>query len=190
MANADNRFGLIPINKNGSVETGQVTLYYIPASDGTAVYVGDAVVKNGTANASDGVPQVIRATAGTGNALTGAVVSVQFNPTDLETTYRKASTGTYVFVADDPKQDFIIQCDGTLAVTDIGSNANVVFTHAGVNAYGTSGMELDTSSFATGATLQLKVKRLHNVEQNEIGAFAKAVVQINNHTEAPNKAGI
>ena len=190
MANADNRFGLVPINKNGAVETGQVTRYYVPASATTAVGVGDAVVRNGTANTIDGVPQVISYEDAGGARMTGSVVGVEFDPTDLETTYRKAGTGRYVFVADAPNQDFIIQADGAVAVTDIGLNADVVFTHPLVTNYGTSGMELDSSSLATTATLPLKVKRLHNVSENEFGTNSVVVVSINNHTEAANTAGI
>lgn len=188
MANLDNPFGLLPVNKGSSAESGQRTLYYIPSSDSTAVFRGDGVVKTGTATA-DGVPIVTLVAAGT-NPMTGAVDSVQFDPDDLKTTYRKASTGRYVYVADAPDQRFHIQASGAVAATDIGTNANVVFTHSGSTIYGTSGMELDASSFGTGATLQLKVHRLVRTFNNEFGTHSILEVSINNHTEAPNKAGI
>lgn len=189
MANLDTPFGLKAINSVGSSYAGQVTQYFVPASDSTAIFVGDPVVKTGTAN-TDGMPIATKATAGAGNAITGVVVSVSYDGDDLQSTYRKASTDRIVFVDDAPQTRFVVQADGAVAVTDIGNNADLVFTNAGSTVYGVSGVELDSTTFGTGATKQVKVVGLYDQIDNEIGANAKLIVTINNHTEANNKAGI
>ena len=49
MANVDARFGLSPIrHKSGAAYNGAVNPYYIPSSYGTALYIGDPVIKMAT----------------------------------------------------------------------------------------------------------------------------------------------
>ena len=83
-------------------------------------------------------------------------------------------------VLDDPSQLFIIQHDGTSAATDYGKNADIV-VGTGSTTTGVSANELDTSTVATTAALNLKVVGLWDVPGNAVGEFAVVVVKINEH---------
>ena len=142
MANTDTPMGLVPIrHKSGAPYNGAVNPYYVPSTYATALFVGDPVVKTGTANtagvkriggnfAIGALPEVNKATAGATNRISGVVVG--FMPENNESlTYGAASTERIALVADDPDLVFEAQGDDALAVTGIGANANLVFTHSG-----------------------------------------------------------
>lgn len=196
MANANTPFGLLPYRDSaGRPFTGQGKLYYVPASDGTALYPGDPVIIAGSADA-DGIPSVTRATAAGGSYLLGAVIAVEptlgagANGRD-STVYRAASTERYVWVADDPNTEFLIQEDavgGALAAADVGLNADLIAGTANAT-YGQSGWQLDTSTKATTNTLQLRILGFAQKVGNEIGANAKVRVKINLHS-SNNLTGI
>jgi hypothetical protein len=194
MANADTPFGLKPVREAGSgAHSGGVNMYYHAASDATALYVGDPVVKSGTADAA-GIAGVTRAAAaGVGTSLiTGTVVGFVPDGTTDQAGYGAASTAFYVLVADDPDLMFEVQEDsvgGALAAADIGLNADIIV--AAGNAYSKrSGVELDTSTKATTATLPLKIVGLVPRPGNDFGANAKVLVKINTHSEANASAGL
>lgn len=180
MANADQPRGLVPCNALGAQYCGSVGTYFIPATDGTAMSVGDPVKYAGSADA-DGVPTVTVATAG--DPVCGVIVGFTVDKTYEDQTHRTASTARYALVADDPNQLFVVQEDsvaGALAATNVGQNANLVF--GGTNTTtGMSGVELDSSSAATTATLQVKIIGLDRRADNEIGTNADWIVKINNH---------
>lgn len=206
MANSDIRFGLRPVrHKNGAPYSGGGTPYLISAT-GAALYHGDPVVITGTANTTTvdvpgfgsfppgTLPVVDKATAGDGNAVTGAIVSFAANPSNLESIYNPASTsGRVVFVEDNPDTLFEIQADGTIAATQIGLNANLIFTHGGSTITGLSGVELDTTSDVpdTDASNQLTIRQIKNVVDNELAtANPVCMVTINNHTAGYGAVGI
>ena len=83
-------------------------------------------------------------------------------------------------VIDDPNQLFLIQCDEGFVAADVGKNADVVGT-GGSTTSGISSMELDSSTLATTAALNLKVVGLYNDVNNEFGTNAVLVVKINEH---------
>jgi hypothetical protein len=202
MANSNNPKGLIPIKNNGGEL--DVNFYYVNSSYATALFIGDPVVKNGTSNIANVVagqrqfnagtlPEVEKATAGAGNPITGVIVGFLPNFDNTSRNYNPASTETIAVVADNPNQHFEIQEEtaGTpLAATSVGLNANVVFAESGSTVTGISGVELDTTTPASGATLQLKILRLVDRVDNAIGQHAKWEVKINNHTDANAVAGI
>jgi len=195
MANKDAPLGLVPIrHSNGAPYNGAYSEYYVPAAYDQILGVGDPVLISGTANTTEykgnppgTLPEVIIAVAGAGtNYITGAIVGFNILPTDLSKTYNAAKTERIVYVADDPDLVFEIQEDSdgaALAVTDVGINADIVFTHSTSTVTGKSGVELDSSSHATGGTEQLKIRRLVNRVDNEIGDNAKWEVTINLHTQ-------
>ena len=159
MANVDSPFGLRPIrHRNGAPYNGAVSPYYIPSSYGTALFIGDPVVKTGTSNTAEvksfvggnfpigTLPEINKATAGDGNAITGVIVGFGPNPSDLDKAYNAASTENVAWVADDPDLVFEIQADGAIPAASIGLNAVLIFTHSGSTTTGLSGVELDTTS--------------------------------------------
>ena len=77
MANANIARGLTPVRHiNGAPYSGSGRMYYVPASDGTALYIGDPVITvTGSADAA-GIPTVTRAAAGGGTYITGVVTGV------------------------------------------------------------------------------------------------------------------
>lgn len=194
MANSDVRSGLVPRFKHGAPYVGGGIAMHIASGDSTALFVGDPVVTSGTSNTAEvkvvggtfapGTLQTVtKATAGAGNLIDGVIVG--FLPTDRDSgTYSPASTEGVAIVETDPFVIYEIQEDGagaTIAATDIGLNADLVFTHSGSTVYGTSGAELDISSKATTANLQLKIMGLVNRGDNELAANAKVLVSINQH---------
>jgi hypothetical protein len=188
MANANTPFGLKPIRRAGSMpESGGLTMYYVPASDATALYIGDAVVKNGSADAA-GVPGAVKSAAA--GPITGVVEGFVPDGVTDRVGYRAASTAAYILVRDDPGAEFLIQdTAGTIAAADIGLNANM--TLAAGSAYSRrSGNVLDPATKAVTATLALKILGLAPIPGNDFGAYAKLRVKINNHTEANASAGL
>ena len=188
MANANTPFGLRPIRRAGSMpENGGLTMYYVPASDATALYIGDPVVKNGSADAA-GVPGAIRASAA--GQITGVVEGFVPDGVTDRVGYRAASTAAYILVRDDPNAEFMIQdTAGTIAAADVGLNAEL--TAGSGSAYSKrSGFVLDSASKAATATLAVKILGLAQIPGNEFGAYAKIRVKINDHTEANATAGL
>ncbi len=187
MANANTPFGLKPVKdaRSGN-ETGGLEMFYHPASDATALYIGDPVVKNGSADAA-GIAGVVRAVAA--GPITGVVMG--FVPDGVTNTagYGAASTAFYVLVCTDPTEAFIIQEDAGITAADVGLNANMA-TGSG-NAYTKrSGFKLDAATKATTATLALKILGLAPIPNNDFGAYNKLLVMINNTTEASGTAGV
>jgi hypothetical protein len=190
MANANVVRGFVPLrDASGRPYNGAVEMFYVPASDGTALYIGDPVIKAGSADAA-GVASVTRASAS--GAISGIVQGFLPDGTTNMLGYRPASTAAYVLVATDAGLVYEIQEDGvggTLVAADIG--LNVDFIVAAGNAYSKrSGVMLDTSTKATTSTLPLKILGLAPRPQNDFGASAKVWVKINLSTEPAGTAGV
>ena len=187
MANVDTAFGLKPVRMlDGSPFTGCVDMYYVPASDGTAYFVGDPVKPSGSADAA-GVMAVALCAAG--DPILGAVVGFA-DADSMELGYRAASTAGYVLVAHGQDILFEIQEDsdgGVLAAADIGLNAAIIVA-AGSTTRRLSGVELDTSTKATTATLALRIRGLSQRPDNEVGANAKVLVSLNEAFDTPGTA--
>lgn len=184
MANTDTPFGLLPVRMaDGSPFAACIDMFYVPSSDSTALYKGDPVNLAGSAD-SAGVASVKRAAAS--ENILGAVVGFA-DATSMSAGFRAASTAAYVLVAHGQDLLFEIQEDsvgGALAAADIGLNADIIVASA--NAYSKmSGVELDTSTKATTATLPLRIRGLAQRPDNAIGANAKVLVTLNNTTETP-----
>ena len=196
MANPDTPYGLQPCNRNGAPYDGQVNIYFIPATDGTAVAVGDPVTLAGSADA-DGIPTVKRLTAGTisaaSNLPVGIVVGFAVDPNNLTVpNYRAASTSAYVLVADDPGLFFSVQEDsdgGALAATNVGQRINFIMGTPSATT-GLSNVEIDSSTAAADATLQAQIIRLEPIQNNVIGTNAKWICKFNGHMYNAATAGV
>ena len=187
MANIDSPFGLKPVKYLGGAPwNGKANVYYIPATDGTAMFVGDAVKSAGSADATGKYPTVAQVAAG--DAVRGVVIGfadnpyVMIHPDTPNRTYRPASTAMYCLVVDDPNVIFEIQEDSVgaaLAAVDVGLSADLV-VGSGSTANGKSGIELDSSSKVTTAAT-CKILRLVDREDNVLGDNAKWEVLIAEH---------
>lgn len=186
MANVDAAFGLALVEDNSGTP---LETCFIPATDETAVFVGDAVITAGGSGNIVGCPEKRTvAQAAAGNAIYGVVQG--FLPhwvatgMDLSIRHRPADTAMYVVIKPANHQDiYRIQCDddsATLAAADIGLNANLI-VGSGDTVTGVSAMELDTDSKATTATKQLKIIGFDDRPDNTSGSANQDVlVRLNN----------
>ena len=157
MANVDAAFGYRPVGKVGSgVNNAGTTLYTIGDNYNTSIFKGDTVMSSGG--------YVIAGTA-SGSTNLGVFNGCFYqDPTTQKPTwsnYYPASTNITqgaidAYVYDDPKRLFVAQCDGTIALTDIGKNIDSAVT-AGSTINGQSKTEIKTSSVNTTAALQFKI---------------------------------
>jgi hypothetical protein len=202
MANTDAPYGFKPVRQMGGTII-PVNRYLIASDESSDIFRGDPVTPSGTAVTAatggefEGMIIMTLATAGTCNPIAGIVQGFR-SYQDLTLNYYDASaisTLTEVWVYDSPYTVFRAQEDSdssTIAAVNIGLNVNVALDTAGNTTTGVSGAELDSSSVATGATLQCKILGLHKDAggNNEIAANAEYDVLINNHIYAPNSAGV
>lgn len=190
MANANVAFGLKPVrDAAGKPYNGAVEMFYVPASDGTALYIGDPIVKAGSADANGVASITIGAVGG---PFSGVVQGFLPDGTTNMVGYRAASTAAYVLCCTDPDILYEIQEDavgGAIAAADIGLNASVILA-AGSATTKRSGAMLDTSTKATTAGLELKIMGIAPRPDNALSANAKVLVKINDHTDANAVAGV
>ena len=181
MANVDRPNGFRPVGHlSGGAFTGRVRKYY---SINDNLFLGDLVEKEatGTASGSGGYPGVDRMDSGTADILVGCVVGWEINPDSLNAMHHAASATLAVYINDDPMTIYEGQCDGTLAVTDIGLNADVTLG-AGSTTTGASGMEIAASGAATTIATPLKIMGLVEREDNDVSsANANWLVMLNLH---------
>lgn len=200
-------FGLRPVRMlDGSPWNGATTLMAIPASDGTATFVGDVVNFHTEAAAAgvtcnglnlDGVPYVIRSADGTiGQNTAGVIVGFLPDPTALGTRHRLASTLRVALVCLADGVIFEVQEDAdTSRLAKEDANLNISYTTtAGSAATGQSKMALDSSAKNTTATLPLRLLGLAKRPGNTYGASATDgaywEVYFNASQQKPNIVGV
>lgn len=199
MPNLNAPFGLRPVQTLGHGHyTGSIRQYAVPASDGTAIFVGDPVKLVGTSQFINGQTLANVAQAATGDVIVGVVVGVLAETRD-SLIYRAASTQRILLVNDDPNALFEIQQvnSGTaLTANDIGLNANFVVA-AGSTVTGQSGVTLDNTTEANTNTLDLKIVGMPNRLDNDPGsavgtgeAASRFLVRINRHQYVNQIAGV
>lgn len=193
MANSDAPFGLRPVSTlTGGDYKGKVTTVSLAATYATNVFVGDAVKIAGSADASGLYPSVEQCAAGENIDYVIVSFDADFDNEDLNTLYGKASTARTAKAI--PVNDiiFAIQEDsdgGALAATDVGSVADII-VGSGSTITGISGVELDSSTAATGASAQLTILGLSPDVDNEIGTNAVWYVRVNESNLTPGSDGI
>lgn len=204
MANVNAPFGLRPVRYlNGAPWTAQVSQYFIPSTDANAYAIGDPVKTLTGAADANGVSAVTLASAGSGNAIRGVIVSAggtvqagpSLDPTNLDSTIIPASKtkGYYVLVVDDPQvifevQEFSGSGSTNFTAADIGKNTNL---KSGTNNSYQSGWVLDdTAVTATTAAYQIRLLGLALRKDNAFGNYAKFWVTINNHEFKAAVAGV
>ena len=187
MANSDTPFGFKPVKHlNGNPWNGKTNVYYIPSTDATATFRGDAVKSAGAATADGMYPTVAQAAAT--DTIRGVVIGfsdtpyINVNQDNLLENYRAASVARYAFVVDDPDVIFEIQEDSvgnSITAAMVGLSTDIV-VGSGSTATGLSAMELDSSDTATAAG-QCKILRAVNRPNNALGDHCKWEVLIIEH---------
>jgi hypothetical protein len=181
MANIDKAFGLRPMGNLSATGAQAQYGYEIADNQSGAIFQGDLVT------IFDGY--LVKFAPATHTAAVGVFNGCQYiDPTTGKPTWKNYYPGSVNITAgkiiadviDDPAQLFLIQADEDIVQADIGKNADVVGT-GGSTTTGVSTMELDSSTVANAAALNLKIVGLFDVPGNALGTNAVVVVKINEH---------
>jgi hypothetical protein len=169
MPNVDVAYGFQPARNFADVELQSCV---IPASDGTAAFVGDLVKLHGTGDAETRFPTVIQAAAGDAS-IYGVIVGFVPSYDNLNLKYRVASTRRIAMVM--PAYQHIlwrVNASITIDVDAIGTGYDIV-VGSGSTTTGRSAMELDVS--ATGTTGRtLRLLDIERTPTNDISASGGA----------------
>lgn len=144
---------------SGHSYCGKVQTYAVDAAHTTLLAVGDLVVETGNLDAATGISEVDAISAGTGNLITGVIVAIDPDYSDLERKGLPASTAGFVKVAVDT--DMLLEAEtsgGTFALTDVGGNLPAIVTAATASGgLVNSNMAVNTAGAAISTTEQLRV---------------------------------
>lgn len=152
--------GFRPIQDlSGSDYTGKVQTFAVDAAHATLLATGDLVVETGNLDAVTGLSEVDAISAGTTNLITGVIVAIDRNISNLEQSGLPALTAGTVKVAGDP--NLLLEAEtlgGTFALTDVGGNLPVTVTAATASGGLTnSNMVINTTGAAISATEQVRI---------------------------------
>ncbi len=164
-------------------KTASIRPYFVPATYGTALFVGDPVrliSTTGTMDALNEVPCV--AAAATGEIILGVIVGFEPDAANLlSANYKAASKARYVLVCDDPDAVYQVQEDavgGAVTAALVGAMANANFVvAAGSTVTGLSGVMLDSST-TTASAADLKIIGVARDSVNAAAASGGAVLEV------------
>jgi hypothetical protein len=181
MANVDKAFGLRPIGNLSGTGAQKQYGYEIADNQAGAIYQGDLVT------VFDGY--IVKFAPATHTAAVGVFNGCNYtDPTTGKPTWSNYYPGGVNItsgviaadVLDDPSQLFMVQASAGMTQANIGKNADVVGT-GGSTVNGISSMELDSTTIANTAALNLKIVGLSASPDNAFGTNAVVVVKINEH---------
>jgi len=183
------------------------TMYAVNTAPTINIYHGDIVRHGGTAVTTKfGTMPIIEDGAvpdgaGNGPYLLGAVTAIYDENMDpvsyiAATEAGDSTVAGYIMVADHPDQRFIAQEDGggnAIDLNEVGLNADIlsVALCAGDSNTGLSRQEIDSSTAATTAALDLRLHfpHLDDTVANDTNCNARWVVSINAHYYGRNALG-
>ena len=177
MANKDAAFGLRAIGKVGQNRDNQgLSEYGIAASTTSAIFQNDPVqfLATGYIGVADTTTAVLLGSLN-GVFYTDASTSKPTWANHLAAS--NAATDIVGFVADDPYERFEVQSSTTLAIADIGLNADIVYA-AGASPNFVSKVEVNTGTMVS-TTAQFRVvgvaKDIENSEKSNVTTYAANV---------------
>ena len=170
--------GFRPIQDiSGNSYTGKVQTFAVAAGHSTLLAVGDLTRITGTARASDGMAEVDAAAAA--QTLTGPIVAVDFNMSNLEQKGLPAGIAGTVKVAVDRNMLMEAEASTTVSLDDVGSNADIVATAASASGgLVNSNMTVNTTAPAS-TTAQIRIEGL---KDGDTSSGATMIVRINEST--------
>ena len=178
MANKDAAFGLRPIGKVGQNKDNQGLSEYNIAANSSAIYQNDTVqfLATGYVGVADTTTAVL---LGSLNGVFYTDIANQKPRWANHLAASNAATDIVGFVSDDPYERFEVQSSTTLAIADIGLNANIVYA-AGSSPNFVSKVEVDTTSAnMVSTTAQFRVvgvaKDIENSELSNVTTYAANV---------------
>ena len=193
MANKDAAFGFRPIGKVGQNKDNQGLSEYNIAANSSAIYQNDTVqfLATGYVGVADTTTAVL---LGSLNGVFYTDTADQKPRWANHLAASNAATDIVGFVSDDPYERFEVQSSTTLAIADIGLNADIVYA-AGASPNFVSKVEVNTGSMVS-TTAQFRVvgvaKDLENSEKSNATTYAANVnvVGIINEHFLKSTAGI
>ena len=178
MANKDAAFGLRPIGKVGQNRDAQGLSEYSIAASSAAIYQNDPVIMAATGEIEVGAAAEVLLGSLNGVFYTDATTSKPTWANHLNAS--NTATDIVGFVSDDPYERFEIQSAGTVAQTNIGNCADIVYAAGSAPNY-VSGVEISGTMASTAAQLKI-IGVSKDPENDELGAAnANVVVTINEH---------
>lgn len=210
MANTSRINGFRPVKHlNGAPYNGQANIYEVPAGETVPVFIGD-LVKLSDSAATSGYPAVEAAVAASSQVVSvpivGAVVGIvnaKMDPVDGRMTggsisldtpvYRAASTKQLVLVADSPDIIFEAEADASVALADVGLNADIgASAHTLPLVTGASPMYVySTTAPSASATRPFQIMGIVKRPDNEAAAaYNKVLVKITTHAYGNAIAGV
>ena len=178
MANKDAAFGFRPIGKVGQNKDNQGLSEYNIAANSSAIYQNDTVqfLATGYIGVADTTTAVL---LGSLNGVFYTDTADQKPRWANHLAASNAATDIVGFVSDDPYERFEVQSSTTLAIADIGKNADIVYA-AGASPNFVSKVEVDTTTGnMTSATAQFRVvsvaKDIENSELSNATTYAANV---------------
>jgi len=176
MANKDAAFGFRPIGKVGQNKDNQGLSEYNIAANSSAIYQNDTVqfLATGYIGVADTTTAVL---LGSLNGVFYTDSADQKPKWANHLAASNAATDIVGFVSDDPYERFEVQSSTTLAIADIGLNADIVYA-AGASPNFVSKVEVNTGSMVS-TTAQFRVvgvaKDLENSEKSNATTYAANV---------------
>lgn len=198
MANPNAPFGFSPIiyGTSGTANQ-QQRVYWIPAADTSAYYIGD-VVKTATGSDANGTNKVVKCASGDTprGVISGVLQANPNNPSlvgtniDLTITSVPATKAVdyYVMVNDDPDQVYVIQGDSS-TFTTADANKNASYTVA-APSYANQLSATVLTATTTSSTAALKIVGFEQIPGTTIGAYARFMVMFNQHEFNRPSAGV
>ena len=176
MANKDAAFGFRPIGKVGQNKDNQGLSEYNIAANSSAIYQNDTVqfLATGYVGVADTTTAVL---LGSLNGVFYTDSADQKPKWANHLAASNAATDIVGFVSDDPYERFEVQSSTTLAIADIGLNADIVYA-AGASPNFVSKVEVNTGAMVS-TTAQFRVvgvaKDLENSEKSNATTYAANV---------------
>lgn len=173
MANVDHPHGLRPLMRSWTGGPVQAVQFQKAAATGTAIFMNDAVYA-GTAN---------KIIPGRDNTVPFVGVALNYGAASTLTTHQVIADPFAVFECQDNDDS-----DG-VAAADLGKNANIE-ANAGSATTKVSGHELDESTIAVTATLDLQMLGILDVPDNALGEHCRVEVIFNRHYFNKGREGV
>lgn len=200
MANTSRPSGFRPIRHlSGSPWNGAYNIYYHSTANASAIYKGALVYSDSALGSPTcgpdplGMYQSVCVTPDGKEGSLGVAIGFGSTPqllalsTNLNSVnYCPASIGMYLAVVDDPTVIYEIEGNsGTWVSSNIGDNTDTSNNAAGSETTGRSSCVADHADLADTA-LQMRILRVVNRPDNEVGAYCKLEVMLNERALAGN----
>ena len=185
MANSNAPFGLRPTMRGYGGECAQADSFWKPSANATC-YINDVlVVLTGSLNQAHPTQGITvsaqkckpLSTPGTGNIIGVALARVA------------TGADAIVPVLINNNQVFEAQAT-TVAVADIGKNANISIGTAGNDSTGQSGQQIDGATIAATATLDAQLIGLARDADAAFGAYGRVMVMLSRHNQVEGRTGV